>query len=169
MLSLEKLQKYLSFAILRLSKVNLPSAEVNGVKTLIIQEFERKILTSMKEILSLSHQKDVGLVQVLLSTRLLQSKCFNQKITKVKLLEQPTTWLRGLSLKFQWKPKTAAQWFYILILNWNISSSFNYQLALNYSDVMTIRFIKVSYCWGGPGYYLHYLSRGRIWCGPVGR
>src|SRR6218665_2608480 len=102
MLSLEKLQKYLSFSILRLSKVNLLSAEVNGVKTLVIQELECKILTSMKEILSLSHQKDVGLVRVL---SLLQSKCFFQKIMKVKQLEQPTTWLRVLSLIFQSKTK----------------------------------------------------------------
>src|SRR6218665_1431548 len=106
MLNLEKLQKYLSFVILRLSKVNLPSSEVNGVKTLLTQQFQCKILKSIKEILSLSHQKDIGLVQVLLS--LLQSKCFIQKITKVKLLEQPNTWLRGLNLIFKSKPKTAA-------------------------------------------------------------
>jgi len=43
----------------------------------------------------------------------------------------------------------SSEWFYILILNLNIFSSVNYQLALNYTDVMTIRFIKVSYCWGG--------------------
>ena len=64
-----------------MTKVNLPNSEVNGSKTLLIQQFERKILTSMEEILSLSHQKNVGLVLVLLS--LLQSKCFIQSITKV--------------------------------------------------------------------------------------
>ena len=66
------------------SHVNLQSSEVNRVKTLLTQQFKRKTLSSMKEILSLSYQKDVDLVQVLQS--LLQSKCFIQKITKVKLL-----------------------------------------------------------------------------------
>ena len=85
----------ISFVIPHLSQVNLPSSEVNGIKTLLTQQFERKIglLLSMNEISSFSHQKDVGLVLVLLSL----SKCFIQKIIKVKLLEQPTTWLRAWS------------------------------------------------------------------------
>jgi|SRR6218665_2225020 len=103
MLSLKKIQKSLFFN--PAPKQSQPS-EFRGQRS---QDASRllTVLTQMKKILILSHQKDVCIVLTLLS--LLQSKCFIEKITKVKRLEQPAAIrLNLLSLIFQSKPKTAA-------------------------------------------------------------